>query len=88
LADRITSRNNGGEYEAMLATIEDWLDARVRLGARSAHGACANRLAPYALVWEKLGEAARESEILNLDKRPLVLSLFAGLAAAIEATSS
>jgi DNA polymerase-3 subunit delta' len=72
----------------MLAMIEDWLDARVRHGARSLQGACARRLAPYALVWEKLGEAARETEIFNLDKRPLVLSLFADLAAAIQASSS
>ena len=88
LADRITARNNGKDYEMMLAMIEDWLDARVRLGARTLQGACARRLSPYALVWEKLGEAARETEIFNLDKRPLVLSLFADLAAAIEASSS
>jgi DNA polymerase-3 subunit delta' len=88
LADKITARNNGNDYEMMLAMIEDWLDARVRLGARSLQGACARSLAPYALVWEKLGEAARETEIFNLDKRPLVLSLFADLAAAIEASSS
>jgi len=76
------------EYETMLAIIEDWLDARVWHGAQSLQGACARRLAPYALVWEKLGEAARETEIFNLDKRPLVLSLFADLAAAIQASSS
>jgi DNA polymerase-3 subunit delta' len=88
LADRITARNNSREYETMLAMIEDWLDARVWHSARSLQGACARRLAPYALVWEKLGEAARETEIFNLDKRPLVLSLFADLAAAIQASSS
>jgi DNA polymerase-3 subunit delta' len=88
LADRITARNNSKDYEAMLAMIEDWLDARVRHGARTLQSACARRLAPYALVWEKLGEAARETEIFNLDKRSLVLSLFADLAAAIRASSS
>ncbi len=88
LADRIAARNNSGNYETMLATIEDWLDARVRLGARTLQGACARQLAPYALVWEKLSEAARETEIFNLDKRPLVLSLFADLAAAVQASPS
>ena len=75
-----------GDYETMLATIEDWLDARVRHSARTLQGACARQLAPYALVWEKLSEAARETEIFNLDKRPLVLSLFADLAAAVQAS--
>jgi DNA polymerase III subunit delta' len=88
LADRVTARNNGRDYEIMLAMIEDWLDARVQRGAQSLQGACGRRLAPYALVWEKLGEAAREAEIFNLDKRPVVLSLFADLVAAIEASSS
>jgi DNA polymerase III subunit delta' len=88
LADRVTARNNSKDYETMLAMIEDWLDARVRHGAQSLQGACARRLAPYALVWEKLAEGAREAEIFNLDKRPLVLSLFADLAAAIEASSA
>jgi hypothetical protein len=49
--------------------------------ARGASRAIARRLAPYALVWEKLAEAARETETFNLDKRPFVLSLFADLAA-------
>lgn len=88
LADRITARNNSRDYEMVLATIEDWLDAKVRLKAQTLKGAGAWPLAPYALVWEKLAEAAREAEIFNLDKRPLVLSLFKDLAAAIEASSS
>jgi DNA polymerase-3 subunit delta' len=87
LADRITARNNSQDYETVLAVIEDWLDTRVREGARTLQGSCA-RLAPYALVWEKLNQTARETEILNLDKRSFVLSLFTDLAAAIEAASS
>lgn len=86
LADRISARAHGEAYETWLTTIADWLDARVRLAAGSG-AANVNQLAPFALVWEKLSEAAREAEILNLDKRPLVLSLFADLAAATEASS-
>jgi DNA polymerase III subunit delta' len=88
LADRVTARNNGKDYETMLAAIDAWLDTRVWRGARSFQGDCARRLAPYALVWEKLSEAARETETFNLDKRPFVLSLFADLAAAARASSS
>jgi DNA polymerase III subunit delta' len=87
LADRVAARNNGKDYETMLAAIDDWLDTRVLCCAQSP-GANWARLAPYALVWEKLGEAARETEIFNLDKRPLILSLFAELAAAARAASS
>jgi DNA polymerase-3 subunit delta' len=87
LADRVTVRNHERDYEAMLTVIEDWLDARVRHGAQCLQGACSLRLAPYAHVWEKLAEAARETEIFNLDKRPFILSLFADLAAAIETSS-
>ncbi len=81
-ADRIAARTNGNDYETMLAAIDAWLDARVRDGARTLDGNCAKRLAPYALVWEKLSEAARETETFNVDKRPFVLALFADLAAA------
>ncbi len=87
LADRVAVRNNGKDYETMLAAIDDWLDTRVRRGALSPEANCA-RLAPYALVWEKLAEAARETDTFNLDKRPFVLSLFADLAAAARASSS
>ena len=88
LADRVAPRNSGKDYETMLAAIYIWLETSVRHGARTFQGDCARRLAPYALVWEKLTEAAREIETLNLDKRPFVLSLFADLAAAAQASSS
>jgi DNA polymerase III subunit delta' len=87
LADRVTARHNGNDYETMLAAIDAWLDSRVRHGARTFQVDCARRLAPYALVWEKLAEAARETEVFNLDKRPFVLSLFADLAAAARGSS-
>jgi DNA polymerase-3 subunit delta' len=87
LADRFSTRPPGRDYEMMLAVIDDWLDAKVRQAAQNAHDSCVQRLAPYALVWEKLTEAAREAEIFNLDRRPLVLSLFAEMAAAARASS-
>ncbi|MGH6853651.1 MAG: DNA polymerase III subunit delta', partial [Methylocella sp.] len=87
LADRVAARNNGKDYETMLAAIDAWLETRVRRGALSPEANCA-RLAPYALVWEKMTEAARETETFNLDKRPFVVSLFADLAAAAARASS
>ncbi len=68
----------------MMDSVFDWLEARVRSG----EGGSVRRLAPYAEVWEKVTEAARQIEALNLDKRPFVLSLFADLAAAARVSSS
>jgi len=87
LADQIAGRDALSDYDMVLTAIFDWLDLRVRQGAKASAGATARRLAPYAEVWEKVAEAARETEALNLDKRPLILSIFADLAAAAEAAS-
>jgi DNA polymerase III subunit delta' len=68
----------------MLTAIIDWIDET--LHAKAGQGA--GRLAPLAQVWEKVGEAARETEVLNLDKRALILFLFAELAAAARALAA
>jgi DNA polymerase-3 subunit delta' len=86
LADQVALQGNGNDYEAMLAAVFDWLALTVWREARRGGGGSARQLAPYAEVWEKVIEAAYETETLNLDKRPLVLSLFAELAAAAKAS--
>lgn len=78
LADRIAPARAEAEYEAFVGLVFQYLDDQVRQRA----GEGAERLAPLAQVWEKFGEAARATETLNLDKRPLVLSLFEDLGAA------
>lgn len=88
LADRVAPRDNTDDYDTLLVSVLDWLDARVRRGALAGEGEAARRLAPYAEVWEKAAGAARETETLNLDRRPLVFSLFADLAAAARASTS
>ncbi|HET6378005.1 MAG TPA: DNA polymerase III subunit delta' [Methylocella sp.] len=87
LADRVAARGDGRNFEAMLAAAQNWLDAQVRAEASAFPNSSAGRLAPYAQVWEKLAEAARETETLNLDRRPFVLFLFAELAAAARTPS-
>lgn len=84
LADQVTGRDNSDEYAMMMVAIVDWIDAILRREA----GLGAGRLAPLAEVWEKAAEAARETEALNLDKRPLILSLFADLAVAAKALAA
>jgi DNA polymerase-3 subunit delta' len=86
LADRIAGSAAVDDFDAVVGALFDWLDSQVHLGAQAGEGA--DRLAPYAEVWEKVADAVREAEALNLDKRPLVLSIFADLAAAVRAARS
>ena len=81
LGDRIANSAAVDDFEATVTSVFDWISKRVRADA----GQGAARLAPYAEVWEKVAEAVREAEALNLDKRPLILSIFADLAAATRA---
>lgn len=68
-----------GTDAAKLATftdaVRDWLAAKLR-----APGTEPRRLAEVAEVWEKVNRAAREVETYNLDRKPLVFSVFGWLA--------
>lgn len=81
LADILVGRDGEEDFQTTLTTVFDWLDATVRASATAAPA----RLAPYAEVWEKIAASARETEAYNLDRRPLILSIFADLAAAARA---
>jgi DNA polymerase-3 subunit delta' len=77
LADRLTGRDNELAYETFMTALHRFLDRRVR--ERAGEGAGAASLYPYARAWERIGEAAREAEVFNFDKRALILSIFAEL---------
>jgi DNA polymerase-3 subunit delta' len=64
-------------FAAFVDTVRDWLSARLARG--SAEPA---RLAQVAQVWEKLNGAAREVEVFNLDRKPMVFAVFGLLAEA------
>jgi DNA polymerase-3 subunit delta' len=82
LGDAVAGRDNEAAYESLMANVFSFLDRSVRESAALGPA----RLQPYAGAWEKVLDAARETEILNLDKRPLILSIFAELAAAVRAS--
>jgi DNA polymerase-3 subunit delta' len=82
LGDAVAGRDNEAAYESLKANVFTYLDRSVREGA--ARGPA--RLQPYAEAWEKVLDAAGETEVLNLDKRPLILLIFAELAAAVRAS--
>lgn len=80
LADKLTGRDNEAAYEAFLRATQRHMDARVR--ALAGTGAPPARLAGYALAWDDIRNAARETEVFNFDKKALVLGIFEKLAAA------
>lgn len=84
-ADRVSRRGADDEYEAFLEFLRDWLDRRVRrlpevAGAALPPHLAAVSLAGWAEVWEKVNDSANNAEMLNLDRKQVVLSAFFTLA--------
>ena len=72
LNDRVSLR-------AFIDTIDRWLAGHLRSPDAAAD---LPRLARLAEVWEKINGAARETESFNLERKPLVFSVFGMLAEA------
>jgi DNA polymerase-3 subunit delta' len=66
---------------AFLDTVNAWLAARVSASAKAA--LAASRLARMAEAFEQVNRAAREVEMYNLERKPLVFSVFGLLAGAV-----
>jgi DNA polymerase-3 subunit delta' len=64
-----------GLLEVFVGAIRDWLSARLDLDAGNVA-----RLARAADLWERLNRSAREVETYNLERKPLVFSIFGLLA--------
>jgi DNA polymerase-3 subunit delta' len=77
LADRLTGRDNESAFETFMSAVFRFLDRAVR--AKAEQGASAASLFPYARAFERISEAARETEVFNFDKRGLILAIFADL---------
>jgi DNA polymerase-3 subunit delta' len=76
----------GGSDRAILGAFVDsvdrWIGERMRADDANAN-ANLPRLARLAEVWEKINRAARETESYNLERKPLVFSVFGLLAEAV-----
>jgi len=81
LGAAVDGRAGAERMELLRLTIEDFLTRRLRAAAAGSPA----RLAPLGEVWDKLTDSVREAEIFNLDRRPLVIALFASLAEAVRA---
>ena len=79
MSDQLAGRAAEADFAVFMETVEDWV--RHVLHANLAAGA--HRLAPLAEVWDKTARAVRETDALNLDRRPLVLSIFQDLSEAV-----
>jgi DNA polymerase-3 subunit delta' len=64
-----------GLLEVFVGAVRDWLSAR--LDAEAGNLA---RLARIADLWERLNRSAREVETYNLERKPLVFTVFGLLA--------
>ena len=67
---------------AFIDSVDRWITRRLRADDGNAN-ANLPRLARLAEVWEKINRAARETESYNLERKPLVFSVFGLLAEAI-----
>jgi len=65
---------------AFVDSIDRWIAERLRVEGRT--NANLTRLARLAEVWEKIVRAARDTEAYNLERKPLVFSVFGMLAEA------
>lgn len=65
---------------AFIDSVDRWISERLRAGADN--NANLPRLARLAEVWEKINRAARDVEAYNLERKPLVFSVFGLLAEA------
>jgi DNA polymerase-3 subunit delta' len=65
--------NDRTPLAAFLDSVDRWISERLRSDAQKAD---LGQLARLAEVWEKINRAARDVESFNLDRKPLVFSVF------------
>jgi DNA polymerase III subunit delta' len=69
-----------GLLEVFVGAVRDWLSARLDAQKLDREAGNLARLARTADVWERLNRSAREVETYNLERKPLVFSIFGQLA--------
>jgi len=67
---------------AFIDSVDRWVSERLKADVAHAN-ANLPRLARLAEVWEKINRAARDTEAYNLERKPLVFSVFGLLAEAV-----
>ena len=67
----------GHNFEAFMDMVNGWLSARLDQGGQQKA-----QMARVAETWEKVNRAARDVETYNLERKPLVFTVFGALAEA------
>lgn len=83
LAEKVAQRGAEDSLQLALDTTLAWASRTLEVRA----GAGAPRLAPLVEVCEKVARAARDADEYNLDKRPVIISMFGDLAEAVRRTA-
>lgn len=79
LGDSLTG-NDRAALQAFIDTLERWMTIQLRTDRPKAD---LPRLARLSEVWEKISRAIRETQEFNLERKPLVFSVFGMLAEAM-----
>jgi DNA polymerase-3 subunit delta' len=69
-------RGDDALFEIFIETAQSWLSGRLDRGGEP------GRLARVAEAWDRLNRAASDTEIYNLERKPLVFNVFGLLAEA------
>jgi DNA polymerase-3 subunit delta' len=88
IADCVARTDGAPDFDTLLITAFDWLDRELRRACEAGQGSHFDRIADYAKAWETAAGMARRTAAFNLDRRPVVLALFAELAAAATRAAS
>jgi DNA polymerase-3 subunit delta' len=75
--------NDPQPLASFVDAVNAWLSARLNAGAQGAEAVA--RLARLAAAWEHVNRTAREVEVFNLERKPMVFSVFDALAEATQA---
>jgi DNA polymerase III subunit delta' len=70
-------RADNATLATFVDTVRDWLSAQIREPSPDTR-----RLAQVSEVWEKLNRSARDVEVFNLERKPMVFAVFGSLAQA------
>ncbi len=93
LGDRLARRNNEGAYRVLTGLLLQWLERLIRSGAsqialvESVPGETALRtrflaaqsLDDWVQVWEKSARLVADAESVNLDRKQVIINLFASI---------
>jgi DNA polymerase-3 subunit delta' len=75
LAEAVSGRTGGAAFEALNAALFEWLSARSREPSSRI------RLEAIVGLWDRLREALRETDALNLDRKLHVMAVFEEISA-------